>query len=357
MHLHTLDIVHTTPSHPTSIDLITGVSAYLNEDPPVYTIPSAPILFPATTESLLHPYDVLLDNQAEIHLFGNRNLLTNIKKIQNPITATGIGSLQINHIGTFPGINQTVYYNPQSPVNVLSFSKLRDNCKEACVGYDYKSNTFWAKINGSVKIFKRLQSSTHQHRDFYVCRFGDAHEHTTSDDSIESNALFFPQLLHSPNIHDTVQLRKSTFSAIELQQAKEARILAYKLVIPNTRSYIDLIKHSAIINTAVTTADVRRYAYIHGPETAHIMGTATNAPATPNIRPLDITTPVDVTQQNQRLSVDLFTIDKLLFLLTHSTPCGYTKVTYISTKDVTSIWKSLNNHVVDYHRRGFKIID
>jgi hypothetical protein len=364
--------VNTKPLTIDTLDSVPGVTDYLLEGDGLDHLHEAEddekfkslVLAAAQAQEngLIHPFDVLLDNQSELHLIGNSRLVKNIRSTKNKVNASGIGTLRLSKIADFPGLSEPVYYHAQSPVNVLSFSKLRNCCTiESCIGYDFHQNSFWANIGGVKREFRRVVLPGFE-RDFYACRFPETgsqcnvpHQQGLDD------LLFRPQFLKEgePDLTaiETVKERKAQFSKPELKQAMEARVLAYRMVNPAVRTLVDLVKKAGLLNSDVTPDDIRRYAFIHGPETAYVMGTAKNQSATPDIRPLESLEPVDLAQRKQRLSLDLFIIEKMLFLISKSSPCDFTMTSYIPSRSVESIWHAMQLHLAEYKKRGFEVVE
>jgi hypothetical protein len=73
----------------------------------------------------LDHYDILLDNPCTASLFHNRNLLTNIHRLPNPIPFTGLGSIDVQDRGMNTWFGD-VYYSAESPAYVLSFAEVSD---------------------------------------------------------------------------------------------------------------------------------------------------------------------------------------------------------------------------------------
>jgi hypothetical protein len=66
--------------------------------------------------------DVLLDNEASVSVFNNKNLLTNIRKATYPVTVNGVGKGEIvtDMVGDFLCFGE-VYYHPECIANILCF--------------------------------------------------------------------------------------------------------------------------------------------------------------------------------------------------------------------------------------------
>ena len=82
----------------------------------------------AHDEGWLGMTDVLLDNQANISTFKNKNLLVDIAYMEQPGTSIGVtGDEMITEMdGLFPGFFR-VGYNPDAVANILSLSEVENN--------------------------------------------------------------------------------------------------------------------------------------------------------------------------------------------------------------------------------------
>ena len=82
-------------------------------------------------------YDVLLDNEASLNIFSNKDLLTNVRQAKRSITVSGIqsgGGVDVDREGEF-GEFGTVFYSGDASANILSFaSQVEAGAK---IRYDY----------------------------------------------------------------------------------------------------------------------------------------------------------------------------------------------------------------------------
>ncbi len=116
----------------------------------------------------LGPMDVLLDNQATIHLFKNEELLTGLRAAARDIYVRGVGGrVKANLVGDFGHFGE-VYYCPASPVNVLSFSWVRDTY---VVSYSHARDAFFVETPGGSIEFSRVRSGGRSRGGLYAHRF------------------------------------------------------------------------------------------------------------------------------------------------------------------------------------------
>ena len=76
---------------------------------------------------LFSKYEILLDNQASLNVFGNRDLLTNLRKADVSVRMTGIelGSkgVKVDRVGDFADLGE-VYFSENSSANLCATGKL-----------------------------------------------------------------------------------------------------------------------------------------------------------------------------------------------------------------------------------------
>ena len=81
-------------------------------------------LVTSSERCLFTQYDVLLDNEASLNIFSNKDLLTGIRKAEHSIKVSGTqtgGSVTVDSEGDF-GEFWTVFYSGDASANVLSFA-------------------------------------------------------------------------------------------------------------------------------------------------------------------------------------------------------------------------------------------
>jgi hypothetical protein len=75
----------------------------------------------------LEKYDLLLDNQSAISIFGDSDMIYNIRTAEEPIIVNGIGGgLTVDKIAN-AGSFGTVYYHPNAMANIISQAAIIDN--------------------------------------------------------------------------------------------------------------------------------------------------------------------------------------------------------------------------------------
>jgi hypothetical protein len=239
---------------------------------------------------------VQLDSQANVSVFRDAHLLSNIRESAATLTIGGINadatSLIARHVGDFREFG-TVWYHPDAGANIISLALAEDF---AVVEYDRSRTTFTAApFTGGVPYeFFRLHG-------MHVC---------------DLNAHDAPSQVFAV----TVEAQERQYTSREVKSAKEARRLIRALGYPSPRSVIDMINNGTLTECPVTAKDVARAYEIYGPDVGALRGKTT---ITPSIPYKGKTLPRTV-QADQTFNVDIMFVDKHAFLLTVVTPLGLT---------------------------------
>ena len=108
------------------------------------------------TSNISSSTEVLCDNECSQSIFGNKELLEDIRVVR-PLRFNGLGGgIEADRVGTFPPLGIEVYYSPSCPVNVLSWGSIaQDTGKFAC-GFK-QPDQFWIRTRegGKEHVFKR----------------------------------------------------------------------------------------------------------------------------------------------------------------------------------------------------------
>jgi hypothetical protein len=100
--------------------------------------------------------EILIDNQSQDHIFGNMNMVEDVRDAASPVTFEGIGGrIEVTKVATFSPLGVTVYYHPKAPANLLSFGKLRRENTQLRVNYDDEFDRFMVQTeHGDPLIFE-----------------------------------------------------------------------------------------------------------------------------------------------------------------------------------------------------------
>ena len=261
--------------------------------------------------------DIVIDTCSSIHLFGNKELLQNVKPNTKRILVKGIdpagGGFIPKHVGTCAPFGD-VYLDDRVGANILSFAKLTDDHK-----VEYKDGMFNVLADGRYYQFQRF-------RDIYAC---------------------------ADVMMSTVKDNEQRYTPREVQLAKEAKQLIRRLGYPNAAAVINLLNSGSLLNCPVSAQDVRRAYSIYGPDLASVYGKYTHPK--PNIVSTESIESVAAEEREQTLHVDIMSIRGELFYISVSTPLGLTSVDYLPSKSSVNIEKITKQHIAHYKSHGFHV--
>jgi hypothetical protein len=276
--------------------------------------------------------EVLLDNQATISIFHNKDLLYDVRRLSKPVSVYGIGgTVSCNQVGTFYPFGE-VLYSPKATANVISLGKLSPDLFDV---------TF---VHGSH---------------FYVT-FLETEESFVFDQAergLHGGALFvydaFWNKDHQEQIHiTTVQQNESRFTKDEVKRAKLAQEMIHRLGYISTKDLCEMIKKGMMVNLSITAQDVVRARAIYGPTLGELKGKTVTRPSRDNVR----VEGEHVVKTDVLFHCDVMFIDSVIFLVTVASPIGLTIVSHLSDRTGTSIMKALNSHVNHFQSKGFNIV-
>jgi hypothetical protein len=198
--------------------------------------------------SVLGRNDILLDCQSQGHLFGNKDLVTNIRPSRVPMKFAGVGGpMTVTKVAFFPPLGINVAFHEESPVNLLSFGKVHKKVGRDNVGYEKESDCFFfIGVDGIKRTFSNR---------------GDLYVYTYVSDT---------------TVLTTVTENEKVYSKREVDKAKEARELERRLGFPSATRVIDAINTGAIIGVSSTAHDFARAYKIWGQSTAMLQGKTRN---------------------------------------------------------------------------------
>ena len=273
---------------------------------------------------------VLLDNQSTIDVFSNPSLLVDIHSVNRSMSIyCNAGVTTTCKVGTLPGYGE-VWYHATGIANILSFSRVR--AKGFTITYDDKQDTF--NIQGADMT---------------------AHTFTKSDQGLyyldtkknqRSGSVFITTVAHN----------KSKFSQRDYQRAVEARKLLCKIGRPSQQQFLRILERNMIPNCPVTRRDAINAHLIFGPDIGSLKGKTvreSSAPVTPVLNDLPAETMLQY--RDVTLTMDVFFVNKNMFLVTRSRHIQFTTVENIPNRDPTTLVKCIANVQKIYELRGFTI--
>ena len=182
---------------------------------------------------------VLLDNQASVCIFSNRDLLTDVKLSENQIVLNGVQSdakgVRVNEEGLFNEFGN-VYYCEKATANILSFAALVD--EGAQIRYNQRESRFTLQPKGIDTIYsfcrQRIPGSEGR---FYVCDVRSMVSKRATSHPATENAMV-------QTVSDNLKL----YTKREVTSAKNARELLARMGYLSVEQAIAMLRDSSDFN-------------------------------------------------------------------------------------------------------------
>ena len=264
-----------------------------------------------TSEALVFfaNHHVLLDNQASVSIFSNRDLLTDVHRSDNEILLNGVQanakSVRVNQVGRFNEFKH-VYYSAGATANILSFAAMvGDGAK---IQYHHNENRFTLQPSGSESIYSfcRREIPGSEGR-FYVCDVRSM---------VSSKATLHPTVEHALVETVTENLRK--YTKREVASAKNARELLARMGYPAVEEAISMLRDGS--DFKVSEYDFRVADSIWGKDIASLKGKTTKRKS---LKPNTVLAP-SVVQLQQILAIDIMFVEQIALLVAVSYPLDLT---------------------------------
>jgi Zinc knuckle len=256
-------------------------------------------------------YDILLDTEASLNGFCNRDLLTNVTPATHHVVMTGVDSnakgVKVIEQGQFENVG-IVYYSAQATANILSFASQID--EGATIDYNKSTDVFTLQPAHDNRIYTFARKQTHGSEGrLYSC---DTRSMVATVETV--------------NIA-TIEENLSHFSKRDIASALKARQLLARMSFPSVEDVKLTVRHGT--NFTVSPADFDNADTIWGPDTATLKGKSTKQPSPPatlTVLPAKLNPP-------QILSVDILFLDKLPVLIGIAHPLDLTLGTPLTGLD------------------------
>ena len=238
--------------------------------------------------------DILLDTGSTCSVFNNNKMLINIRGAKKRLVAKTNGGPQVSNMeGELPGFF-TVWFNPDSMINILSFADVRRRFR---ITIDTEVESCFLVHTGKGKPLRFNEVST----GLYLF---DKSSHTATE---RTSAYSFLTLAES---------KKDQFSKGEVDRARTAMELHKSLGYPSYREFFRLIQKRYINNCPVTVDDAKLAIHIFGPSRAMIKGKTTSKRSS-RIKVQDrIDIPLSIKERHRdvTLGMDFLYINGIMFL-------------------------------------------
>ena len=244
-------------------------------------------------------YDILLDNEASLNIFNNKDLLTGIRRAERSITVSGIQAgvgVTVDREGEF-GEFGTVFYSGDASANILSFASQVD--AGASIRYDHLKDCFKLQPKGSANVYRfgRKTVPGSEGR-FYSCDWRTVGQMSALVATVEQNL--------------------SAFTKREIERARSARELMGRMGFPTVAMAMSIVNCGS--NFDISARDFQIAQAIWGKDMASVKGKTVKR-ATVSA---DISIKAKIVQIDQVLAIDIMFIDKIAILIGVATPLGLT---------------------------------
>ena len=284
--------------------------------------------------------EVLLDSCTTHNIMCNKKFMgKNIKTTKRGLNMNGNGGqLKINEQGTIPWLYPagykpaTSWYTAKGIANLLSFKELTKMYRITYDSDDCTTFTVHRSKYGLVDLhFKMHESGLH--------------------------ILVKPDGMSGVVFVQTVEENKMLYTAREVAAANKAREVYELLIYPSMDDFINIIRFGMIRDCQISVEDVKRMFAIYGPHVIRGKGNAvtkTNKYRLNNI----VAVPKELIQAQRKvvLNIDMFFVNKQVFITTYSNKICYTTTSHVSTKAVKDYWPYLLQVIQMYEARGFRIV-
>jgi hypothetical protein len=246
--------------------------------------------------------EILIDNQSQDHIFGNENMVEDIRTADKEVIFEGIGGqINVSKIATFRPLGVTVYFDQRAPANLLSFGKLKreDGVR---VTYDNRRDVFNVMLTGGEQL------TFENKNDLYV---------------LQTRMYAYP----------TVAEMEKQFRSRDVRAAREAQLLHQRLGYPSTQRLMHGLRSGGILNTSVTGQDVERMVQIYGKPVAQLQGKSVKLTGPSH----EVEMLPQLVNKNIRLHMDVLFYDGHAFLLSVGVPIALVQTTYLGKRKTTGL--------------------
>jgi len=273
------------------------------------------------------PNWILLDNQSTTNVFCNKNLLSNIRVVNESMTIYSTGGCKTTNMKGDLGNIGEVWYMPDGIANVLSLKEVK---KLYPITYDSRE--------GDV-----FTVHTPEHKVHFKCSDEGLYYH-----DVDNRAI---------TLVTTVEGNKEGYSERQIKQAELARKIYAMVGRPSPKDFMAMIKTGTLKNVPITAADVLAANKIFGPDVGSLKGKTVRKTPPPVVTTNMMAVPnyiMDI-HKDVTLAGDIFFVNKVPYLMTISRNIKFMTIGLLKNRSTNNIFNQLKD-VTDYYRtRGFNI--
>jgi hypothetical protein len=292
----------------------------------------------AAGEKPFEEFEVGGDTMASVHIVKDRELLTNIRKAPKAVRVVGLaGEQHVDLIGDFGPFKSPAFYMPNSPCNLISIGRAKDDGAERY--YDPYHDEDVLVVDGEKFFFSRRGKGSKT----YTCDFT-----RLAAENIEA-----AEIAVAMGAFETVEDVSRLYTKKELDAASDAKELFARMAYPSIKNLITLLRKGKIRNCDVTPRDVLNCVNLFGPELAAVRGRTTRV-RRPAVRNEPHSGPL-LGEEEVDIYVDLMFVRKTMFLITVGAPMRYVMVTHLVSKRASVLKDAIFKHLAKYKRQGFTV--
>ena len=286
---------------------------------------------------------VLLDSDSTVSIFCNRNLLTDIHDVDEPLhLETNGGGYQVStQMGTVPNIGK-VWFNPDSIANVLSLAQVR-RVRRVTLDTAAQAAFHVHKLDGSgTTVFAEHESGLYLHDASITQEAGD---NGTTNPAIVSYSCL-----------QTVAEIKDLYTKRQVEAADGARKLYRLMGRPGMARFLEALKESHILNCPITVDDAKRAEHIYGKDVAFLKGkTTARAPKDHVADVALIALPPELLSLHPKVTLcfDLFYVLGMGFSLSTSRDIRYLSCQAVPDRSKATLEATISADLKLYRDRGF----
>jgi hypothetical protein len=273
---------------------------------------------------------ILLDNQSTVSLFCDKSLVSNIRDSEEPLTLqSNEGSMKVHQIADIGRGQSPVWFSKRAITNILS---LKEVVKTYRVIYNSSDSAFFVlceDVGLPNMIFKMHSSGLHYYN--------------------PSRKEF--------SFVVTVEDTMAPFNKRQILGADKARTFNACIAFPSLPDYKWILRSGQVDECPVSMEDAEIAQKIWGPSIASLKGKTVCTKAVP-VKTDIVQVPVKIRDLHQEvtLTIDVFFVNKIPFLITLSGKITFTTVTHLSNRKIDTIFKAFKTIFKYYLERGFQVM-
>jgi hypothetical protein len=268
---------------------------------------------------------VLCDTESTVHVFRNKDLLSNLRRAESPIYIEGVcGGISVNQVGDY-GVIKDVYYHKDVLANILCFDILAEIFEVI-----FKNRQFRVRISDEIVLF------FNPHGRLYMCNGWD---------------LFPEKGGLATTLIETVAENEALYTKRELKEALQAKKFMRTMVMPSVKSVLERLRSGSILNCPVLPEHVLRAVEIWGPDLMALKGRTVKK----KVDPIAIQKKIKEFAGDIVMCVDIFFIASIPFLLSVSRKLNLLMVNYLERRNAGSIRTAIFKMIGHYAKEGFKV--